>query len=305
MIKINKVKDSTIYFNFTKNTNHITLKAILDGSIIGTLDIDEASTNLEYWWSPDGNSVGYNILVYQNGQQVRFVPIKKRIAVISSYTDINKFTNTGESDYVIPSTINHTEYCFKHNYSYIRDVYREDQYKGYHPTWIKILSLLKHIQGYDYVVWIDSDCVFINKEKKIEDLILEDVNLIISKEEFDRKHNTSWTSVSTGFMVFKNSQQSINILETLLEYEGKYKTDYFHEQSVLDDYLRDKGYYQIEELYNQTERDLKTITFIKDVGFLPYSYQKHYEFDNTEFIYHASGSSNTKRERIEKSLGVI
>ena len=303
MVEIIRKEEDKYYFNFLKGSDRdLLFVALHNGKVVSSNTFKEDKIEGEYWWSPTGENINYDISIRYNDQEIQFIPFNKKIGIISSYTEKNEWTNNGKCDFVEVSSTNHMNYCLKHGYSYINEMYREEEYKDFHPTWIKIFSLLKNIDNYDYIVWIDSDCVFIKDDLKIEDLIQKDVDLILPKMEMDKNHGTSWTSTSTGFMVFKRSQWSKNLLQYLIDNMKEYRTEYFHEQTVLDNYLNENEYYTEEELIYKPENDLKDILFNENVGILPHRYHKCYNYSNTEFLHHASGDSPTKKERLINSL---
>jgi hypothetical protein len=229
-----------------------------------------------------------------------------KIAILTAYTDTNNWTSDGTCDFMQVSSKNHVDYCYANNYTYICELFKENDYTGYHPTWIKILALKKYLDNYDYVVWVDSDCVFTDIGISIESFITDsNISTILPKCEKDYNTNTVWTGITTGFMILKNDEFSKNLLDTLLESASNYKNDYFHEQSVLDNYLRSRGYYDnIPSLLNNMEDDLEAIHYSNNVGFLPYSYHRYVDDGNCKFMYHAGGNSLTKKERLETILNV-
>lgn len=227
-----------------------------------------------------------------------------KIAILTAYTDTNKWTTSGDCDYMQVSSKNHIDYCYNHNYTYICEIFTESDYIGFHPTWIKIMALQKHIHNYDYVVWVDSDVIFTNMNTSIEDFISENLSLIIPKCEMDYTTNTVWTGITTGFMICKNDKFIHNLLQKLIDTSGVYTYDYFHEQSVLDDYLRDNDFFnEIPSLYYKQKDDLDKITHSNNISFLPYKYHKYIVDDDTyTFTYHAGGSSDTKRSRLAEVI---
>jgi glycosyltransferase involved in cell wall biosynthesis len=231
----------------------------------------------------------------------------KKIAILTAYTDKNNWTHTETCDFTQVASKNHIDYCYIHNYTYLCELFKEVDYIGYHPTWVKIFALKKHLGSYDYVVWIDSDCVFTNNGISIESLIdNSEVSLILAKSEKDFNTNIVWTGITTGFMVFKNDEFSHKLLDVLLQNANNYKQDYFHEQSVLDNYLRDVGYYNnIPELLDKTETDLESITTVQNLSFLPYEYHRCINDGKYKFLYHAGGNSLTKKERLSSVLNGV
>lgn len=226
-----------------------------------------------------------------------------RICIITSYTNTIRWGDYGKCDYGDFASINHHQYANKHDYSYIKEIVYNDQYPEWHPTWIKIDSLRKFLPLFDYVVWIDSDAVFVNQEIKIEEFILDGVDLVLPKLEVDRNTGNVWTNTTTGFMILKNSDWSNNILTKLWEEPNDYKVNFFHEQSRLDELLYDK--YCLpggENILNRLEEDIENPIKLDNVLILPYLYHRYWLDGDIKYVYHAGGNTGTKYDRIKNSL---
>jgi hypothetical protein len=152
-------------------------------------------------------------------------------------------------------------------------------------------------------VWVDADAVFLNQEITIESLIHDDTDLVIPKLEFDQVGQKMWTHTTTGFMVWKNSAWSKQILNHLWENPNDYRVNFFHEQSRLDELLQEKFILEGGEniLYKSIE-DLESPIKLDNIVVLPYSYHRCFENENMNFVYHAGGNTGTKYSRIKKAL---
>ena len=227
----------------------------------------------------------------------------KRICILTSYTDHIRWDNYGKCDYGDYASLNHHEYSNKHGYSYIKEIVKNDDYTNWHPTWIKIDVLKKYLPLYDYVVWIDSDAVFVNQDIKIEDLINDGVDLVIPKLEMDRVSGNMWTHTTTGFMIWKNSEWSNNMLNTLWSEPKDYRFTFFHEQSRLDELIYDKFTVQGgENILNKNIDDIETPIKLDNIMILPYSYHRYWEDGEIKYVYHAGSNTVTKLERIKRII---
>jgi hypothetical protein len=227
----------------------------------------------------------------------------KHIGIITSYTNHIRWDNYGKCDYGDFASINHHEYSNKHGYSYVKKIVNNDDYSAWHPTWIKIDVIRTYLPIFDYVVWIDSDAVFYNQDIKIEDFIEEDVDLIIPKLEMDRISGNVWTHTTTGFMIWKNTEWSRNLLNKLWDQPNNYRFDFFHEQSRLDELLVD--YFKMEGgeiILNKTIEDIENPIKLGNIKILPYSYHRYWDDGEIKYVYHAGGNTHTKLERIKKVL---
>ena len=116
----------------------------------------------------------------------------KEIDVIGTLTDINK-----------------KEYCSKHGYEYSVHYGR---ISNRHAAWDKILAVQRLLPYYDYVLWMDADCIFNNMERKIEHyfgkcgFFCRDIGY--------SGENGKWHYVNTGVFLLKNCNESFKLLDT-------------------------------------------------------------------------------------------
>jgi hypothetical protein len=226
-----------------------------------------------------------------------------KICIITSYTNHIRWDDYGKCVYGDFASLNHHEYSNKHGYSYIKEIVKNEDYNDWHPTWIKIDVLKKYLPLYDYVVWIDSDAVFVNQDIKIEDFIDDNIDLVIPKLEVDRVTGNMWTHTTTGFMVWKNSEWSKNILDLLWNEPKQFRFEFFHEQSRLDEILYNNFTFDGgENILNKEIMDIETPVILGNIKILPYSYHRCWDDGEIKYVYHAGGSTPTKFERIKNVL---
>lgn len=227
----------------------------------------------------------------------------KHIGIVTSYTDHIRWNNYGKCDYGDFSSLNHHDYSNKHGYSYIKKIVNNNDYQDWHPTWIKIDVIKTYLPIFDFIVWIDSDAVFLNQTIKIEDFIEDNIDLVIPKMEVDKISGNVWTNTTTGFMIWKNSKWSINTLEELWNNPKRYKHDFFHEQTRLDELL--KPYFELsggENILNKNVEDIASPIILGNIKIIPYSYHRCWDDGEIKYVYHAGGDTPTKLERIKKVL---
>jgi hypothetical protein len=228
----------------------------------------------------------------------------KKIAILTCFTNYIRWDDYGKCDYGNLSSINHNEYSYRHNYTYIKEIIQNEDFPDWHPTWIKIHVIKKYLPLFDYVVWIDADAVFVNQQISIESLIeSHNVDLIIPKQEFDQAAGQMWTNTTTGFMVWKNSEWSERVLNELWDNPQDFKTEFFHEQSRLDEILQPlfenkKGHYILDTLIEFLNAPL----VFNNVKVLPVSYHRYFEDGEIKYVYHAGGNTGTKLERLKSIL---
>ena len=152
-------------------------------------------------------------------------------------------------------------------------------------------------------MWIDADAVFVNQDIKIEDMITDEVDLVIPKLEVDRVSGNMWTHTTTGFMIWKNSEWSNNILNTLWDSPKQFKFEFFHEQSRLDELIYDN--FKInggENILNKDSVDIEYPLLLGNIRVLPFSYHRYWEDGIINYFYHAGGDTPSKLNRIKKVL---
>ena len=102
---------------------------------------------------------------------------------------------------------NKISYCSRHGYDFIED--ESILIKDKPIPWSKIPLLLKYIDNYDYLVWIDADILIMNVHTKIESFIQKfPVNIVCGCD---------WRMINTGVMIIKScdfSKQFIKAIET-------------------------------------------------------------------------------------------
>lgn len=227
----------------------------------------------------------------------------KHIGIITSYTNHIRWDNYGKCDYGDFASLNHHEYANKHGYSYIKKIVSNDDYQNWHPTWIKIDVIKTYLNIFDYLVWIDADAVFVNQEIRIEDLIEERIDLVIPKMELDKVSGNIWTHTTTGFMIWKNSKWSHDILNRLWNEPNQYRFEFFHEQSKLDELITTQmSLPGGDNILNKKIEDIETPIVLDNIKIIPYSYHRCWEDGEIKYVYHAGGNTLTKLERIQRIL---
>tara|TARA_R100001509_G_scaffold157460_3_gene121583 strand:- start:1591 stop:2199 length:609 start_codon:yes stop_codon:yes gene_type:complete len=101
---------------------------------------------------------------------------------------------------------NKQKYCDKHGYTFLS--YTESLNEYCHPSWSKILYLIKHLRDFDWLVWTDADTYIINSDIKLESFIKNGKEFII---QCDTEGN--YTAINAGVIFVKNSQFCYNLLK--------------------------------------------------------------------------------------------
>jgi hypothetical protein len=110
------------------------------------------------------------------------------------------------------ATVNHQYYADLHQYTYIYDVAPTKQ--GVFKN--KVEKILKYIDLFDYVFWIDDDAFITNFSKSLETFIgqANETELIYCKSPVN---NGIWTYISSGNFFLKNTDTVKLFLQTILD----------------------------------------------------------------------------------------
>ena len=119
------------------------------------------------------------------------------------------------ADYAIESEINIKKYCEKRGYTFY--VYRQSLDPDSHGNWSKPKALLNHIDDHEAVVWMDSDTVIFNPEKKFEDILKRCVPLkkFIACEDIGahNKNLPPGSILNSGVVIFRAHPHTKKVLE--------------------------------------------------------------------------------------------
>lgn len=148
--------------------------------------------------------------------------MKYKLCILMWYTDdIKKYAN-------INYKINKL-YCKKYDYDIIKS--HERTYKNRKPHWERLPLLLKYIDKYDYIIWIDADAFFYKNAPPITNVIdnYPDKTFIFSG---DSPKNDK---INSGFFITKNNKLGKDILKLWAYSDDLYKKRIkpFQDQGVI------------------------------------------------------------------------
>lgn len=119
-----------------------------------------------------------------------------KICVVSLFTEEIK-------EVVLYTSANQKKYCETHGYDYRLF---KGRFSSRFPAWDKVIAVKKVLSDYDYVLWVDSDCVFKNINFKLESLIISGYSGYFGKDPVDSIY------VNTGVFLLKNNNWSRDLL---------------------------------------------------------------------------------------------
>ena len=194
-------------------------------------------------------------------------------------------------------------YCTKNNYALIKSNRRT--YQDRRQTWERFPLLLRHIEEYDYVVWIDADAFFYYSAPPLEEIInLYKKDILLSQD-----HETFITpdTINAGVFILKNTPPVIKLLkewvhndELKLKFQAEGRSLGFG--GTNDNWIEDQSI--IRGCLRNNIHDMKDITAV-----IPYMKLQHFHQAEIEIlkengimplIYHAAGKSPSYRYYISK-----
>lgn len=206
------------------------------------------------------------------------------------------------------------EYCKKNNYTLI--VYNEipNELESRHSSWCKHYYLLKHIEDFDYVMWIDADAFFCNHSIKIEDwidksdnkdyIISRDAGYPVLKHGQNKKYNKD-PLLNSGVIIMKNTENNKNLLNHIL-YDPIHEANYKNTRST-NPITGMHGWDQaaVRYVYKANVFDMKNNMFIsKDTNLNNNCHPKNIGeyIENGGYIIHLTTFNGTYKPRDMKTV---
>jgi len=170
------------------------------------------------------NFVGYDFLKYICREMIKpempnekfsvYNPGKK-IAVVSLYTH-------EIADYAVCSEKSVREYCERQGYTFY--VYRDKLDASASANWSKARAILNHFDGHENIVWMDSDTIVFNPEKRFEDIIdrTTPTKKIIACEDIgtNNKNIPKGSMLNSGVLIFKGHSYTKNLIKKWMNFDG-------------------------------------------------------------------------------------
>ena len=175
---------------------------------------------------PKPNMLREKFSVYNPGQ---------KIAVVSLYT-------SEISDYAVCSEQSVREYCERQGYTFY--VYRDTLDANANANWSKARALLNHFDDHEDIVWMDSDTIIYNPEKRFEDILekCSSTKKIVACEDIgtNNKNMPKGSMLNSGVVIFRNHNYTKNIIKKWMDFDGDKSSLYASggDQEILCDILK-------------------------------------------------------------------
>ena len=162
---------------------------------------------------------------------------------------------------------NRKKYIEKHGYDFICETQQQDPRRP--PEWEKILLIQKHLRDYNWLFWTDADSLIINTNIKLESLIDNNFNLILTNDN---------TGINTGIFLVRGSSWS----ETFM------RQTYAQEQFI-NDPIREEA--AIRQLILLNEQNSKYVKYLDQSTMNSYPSDVHsgVTYKEGDFIIHLKG----------------
>lgn len=171
------------------------------------------------------------------------------------------------------------QYCQKYGFDFILSM-DESLYEGRTPLWAKIPLILKNLDSYDWLLWIDSDAMPVNFNHNALDFIDDNYDIILAEE-----HHLDGSAINTGVMWVKNSESARKIL----------KESWKKEEWINHCWAEQKG--MIEFLNENPDYD----RLVEKIDIKPINVKPE-NFRSSDFIMHIAGGPKNieyKKEIVE------
>jgi len=228
---------------------------------------------------------------------------RKDIGVLMMYDE--KYAPVGDI-----SKDNVQSYCNKNGYDLI---FSDDMDTSRPLQWSKIKGLQEHLHKYQWLFWIDADCVIMDDTKKLEDFIQDDYDFItVSEETVPDTETEDGMSPHTGHFLIKNTPLMHLLLKDTwnLKYveEGREQVhidSFDHEMRQLRVCINNNKHYRDRFLYLPKE-ELFSRWFIKDEEMIKMypDWNLNHIYENGNFLCHLNGYRSIE-ERKEAMLEVL
>jgi hypothetical protein len=100
------------------------------------------------------------------------------------------------------------------------------------PAWSKIALVRELLDGYDEVLWIDADAIFLDISKDIAELVRPDKDLYLVEHVYEQ--DESWRSANTGVFLVRSTPWARRFLDRVWAAEQYIDHPWWENAAVLD-----------------------------------------------------------------------
>eukprot|EP01102_Stenamoeba_stenopodia_P013984 TRINITY_DN4601_c0_g1_i2.p1 TRINITY_DN4601_c0_g1~~TRINITY_DN4601_c0_g1_i2.p1 ORF type:complete len:367 (-),score=68.66 TRINITY_DN4601_c0_g1_i2:33-1133(-) len=203
---------------------------------------------------------------------VQPIPKRAEIAIITIYD--NETQTPGAIggrylDILNMSLTNKQTYAKRHGYDFHVDLHMWID-KDRPVAWSKLLAIRKRLDEYKWVMWVDVDTLFMNFNIKLESLIDENYDFIVTNDG---------SGLNSGVMLFRQSQWAKDfLLECYQQTQFLIHKDIYEQRSI-------------QHLVNTNPENGKHIKYLPQSSMNSYTryHAAHYAYKEGEFMVHMAG----------------
>ena len=196
------------------------------------------------------STITFPKFVINNAIKAQHIPGPKSICIVTLGTPNMR-------DMLDLSQANQKQYASIHGYNYIW--YDDSLINTKWVTWNKLCVLQRHLQDYEWVMWIDSDAVFTNIDTTIESILEHagESSLLVCDDI------GGWR-LNSGVMFWKNTEWSLTALSELHDMEKIPHSSGAEQQQLIKLLEKKRNGYKIfpRKLFNQHPDEHETGDYI-------------------------------------------
>jgi hypothetical protein len=100
------------------------------------------------------------------------------------------------------------------------------------PAWTKIALVRELLDGYDEVLWVDADAIFLDVSKDIAELVRPDKDLYLVEHRWEA--DETWRSANTGVFLVRSTRWARRFLDRVWAAERYIDHPWWENAAVLD-----------------------------------------------------------------------
>lgn len=179
-------------------------------------------------------------------------------------------------------------YCERQGYTYIQ--YNDVLDHSRPAPWSKILAVKRHLDQFDWIMWIDADAIFFNHDTRIEERIDDSANFIAGKtcgDSWSDAQLPDFVNINSGSFLIRGKCDWSHSLMNRIYSQTECIDHKWWENQALSNIIREN-----DPEINSKIRILNQ-HLINGYEHRLYSY---FDFSTDQFIIHYAGMSNDDRE---------
>lgn len=219
---------------------------------------------------------------------------KSKIAVLTAFD--KKYSKIGNV-----SKRNFQRYCKKHQYDFVCYERESSEIEGLNMAWYKIKAIRELLPKYEYIFWLDADCLFMNHDIRLESFICEDKDFTIAKHKnfVDTPVEISGelTGLIANAMLIRRSELSMEFFDDA--WKQRHSSEHFdYEQRILKQLFNSNVDYK-NKLNVVDERLLNTFWYNNTLKMIFTDFENWNEayemYKRGDFIIHFAGHTTENR----------